>query len=304
MGFLLLLPLPLPLGFKFQSAAWSQAGWEKNILCSSCAPCFSLMDKHTLLQQFHYITSLPSLAYTFIILHTIPYAMRDHDIDNNITTSTQPPQLNCSTNPSTSSSAHDTPTTSTSENLEKTSGWWTKTEINLLLDFVEGNCILTSARGLNLKKSEFNKACTIVKSKDANQCHYKWGHVCILLSMLIFITYLYYSYALYTKQFCSGTRSLGVAGMTTMVQMHKPQVIICKACPTQSLYNKTMATLLKNAGFYAWYPASRNAHFQSCQLILPVGYAITQFCQYRGGRGRGSRSSPWFTHGSLYSTRS
>ena len=116
--------------------------------------------------------------------------MRDHDIDNDITTSTQPPQLDCSTNPSALSSAHDTPTTSTSKNLEKTSGQWTETEINLLLDFVEGNCILTTARGLNLKKSEFNKAHTIVKSKDVNQCHYKWGHVHILLSMLIFITYL------------------------------------------------------------------------------------------------------------------
>ena len=68
--------------------------------------------------------------------------MRDHDIDNNITTSTQPPQLDHSTNPFASSSAQDTPTTGTSENLEKTSGQWTETEINLL-DFVEGNCILS-----------------------------------------------------------------------------------------------------------------------------------------------------------------
>lgn len=147
-------------------------------LCS----CFSLMDRHTLLQRFHSITSLASLAYTFTALHTIQYAMRDHN--NDTTTTTQPPQLDHDlTNPSASSStAHYTlASTSTSENLDKTSGWWTKNEIKLLLDYVEGNCILTTMRGLNLKKSEFNKAHDMVKSKDANQCHYKWNHVCIFI---------------------------------------------------------------------------------------------------------------------------
>ena len=59
------------------------------ILCSveSCRPqcsdrhrdmlelrlCFSLMDNHTLLQQFCYILSLASLAYIFTTLHTIQY---------------------------------------------------------------------------------------------------------------------------------------------------------------------------------------------------------------------------------------
>jgi hypothetical protein len=140
------------------------------------------MDKHTLLQWFRCITSLASLTYTFTTLHTIQYAMRDHDNDND--TTTQPPQLDCDlTHPSASSStAHDTPaTTSTLENLDKTSGRWTENQIKLLLDYVEGNCVLMTARGLNLKKSEFNKARAMVKLKDVNQCHYKWGHVRIII---------------------------------------------------------------------------------------------------------------------------
>ena len=133
------------------------------------------MDRHTLLQRFRYIMSLASLAYTFTTLHTIQYSMRDHD-DNN---TTGPPDHH-SANLSASSSTHDTPAaTSTSENIEKTNSRWTETEVNLLLDYVEANCILTTARGLNMKKSEFNKARAMVKSKDASQCHYKWGHVSI-----------------------------------------------------------------------------------------------------------------------------
>jgi hypothetical protein len=50
-------------------------------------------------------------------------------------------------------------------------------EIHLLLDYVEANCVLTTVRGLNLKKVHFNKARDMVKTKDAGQCHYKWGHV-------------------------------------------------------------------------------------------------------------------------------
>ena len=109
--------------------------------------------------------------------------MRDHDNNNNNTTHS--PQLDHdSTNPSqaSSSTTHDAPATaSTSENLDKTSGRWTKNKIKLLLDYVEGNCTLMTARGLNLKKSEFNKAHAMVKSKDAGQCHYKWGHVRIVI---------------------------------------------------------------------------------------------------------------------------
>jgi sRNA-binding regulator protein Hfq len=62
-----------------------------------------------------------------------------------------------------------------------------QSEIKLLLDYVEANCILTTAQGLNLKKSEFDKAHVMVKSKDVNQCCYKWGHVISFLSMKVFI---------------------------------------------------------------------------------------------------------------------
>lgn len=60
-----------------------------------------------------------------------------------------------------------------------TAGGLTEHEVKLLLDYVEANCTLTTGRGLNLKKSEFSKARATIKSKDVNQCHYKWGHVCI-----------------------------------------------------------------------------------------------------------------------------
>jgi len=139
------------------------------------------MDQDSLLQRFRYVLSLASLAYTFTILHTIQYSMRDHNIDNNnnTTTSTGPEDYD-STNFSASSTTHDTPTTTnTSENIEKTNSRWTENEVNLLLEYVEANCILTTARGLNMKKSEFNKARAMVKSKDASQCHYKWGHVSV-----------------------------------------------------------------------------------------------------------------------------
>ena len=154
--------------------------------------CFFLMDGHTLLHHFRYIISLASLAYTFTILHAIQYSMRDHNDINN--TTAQTPQDYDSTNPSASTyDTVDTPTnTSMSETIEKSSGWWTENKVKLLLDYVEENCTLTTARGLNLKKSEFNKARTTVKSKDASQCHYKWGHVCIfsiVISMRVFITY-------------------------------------------------------------------------------------------------------------------
>ena len=138
------------------------------------------MDGHTLIQCFRHIISLASLAYTFTVIHTIQYSMRNHDNDNDDDAQTAGDYE--STNFTVSSSTHDTPATaSSSENIEKTSSRWTENEIKLLLDYVEANCVLTTARGLNLKKSEFNKAHATVKSKDANQCHYKWGHVCIFL---------------------------------------------------------------------------------------------------------------------------
>ena len=142
-------------------------------------PCFSLMERSSLIQCFRYIISLASLAYTFTILHTIQYSMQDHDDDNSTSRNLQYHDL---THHSASSSSHDAlATTSTAGTSEKTSGRWTEQEINLLLNYVEGNCVLTTTRGLSLKKSDFNRACDMVKSKDAAQCHYKWGHVCIFV---------------------------------------------------------------------------------------------------------------------------
>ena len=164
----------MPSGFKFHSIV--PAEWTQRTLCS----CFFLMDQHSLLQCFWYIISLASLAYTFTILHTIKYSMQDHDNNNN-TTSTGPQEHDL-TNFSALSSTHETlATTSTLENIEKTNSQWTEHEVNLLLDYIETNCILMTAWGLNLKKSEFNKAWAIVKSKDMSQCHYKWGHVSIFI---------------------------------------------------------------------------------------------------------------------------
>ena len=91
---------------------------------------------------------------------------------------TQTPQDYESTNPSTSTD-DSLATTSMSETTEKSNSRWTEHEVKLLLDYVEANCTLTTGRGLNLKKSEFSKARATIKSKDVNQCHYKWGHVCI-----------------------------------------------------------------------------------------------------------------------------
>ena len=85
---------------------------------------------------------------------------------------------------SASTSTHHTQASgpaSISTAIEKASGRWTEKEVELLLDYVESNCVLMTARGLNLKKTEFNKAHATVKSKDAAQCHYKWGRVCFFV---------------------------------------------------------------------------------------------------------------------------
>ena len=84
--------------------------------------CFSLMDGHPLIQHFCHILSFASLAYTFTTLHTIQYSMQDHCNNNN--TMAQTTEDHNSTNFSASSSTQDTPASvSTSENIEKTSGW-------------------------------------------------------------------------------------------------------------------------------------------------------------------------------------
>ena len=103
--------------------------------------------------------------------------MNSNNRNRNHNITTQPiPGPSDQANPSASapsSSAQATPST--------TSGWWTDQEIKLLLDYVEANCSLNTASGLNLKKSAFTKAHAMVKTKDAKQCHYKWGNVCIII---------------------------------------------------------------------------------------------------------------------------
>lgn len=133
------------------------------------------MDAHTLIRQFRHIVSLTSLACVFSGIHTIQYSLLDHDMDDI-------EDRNLQENDSTSHSGFtSTPDTSnpadTSSNSGKASGCWTDQEITLLLDYVEAHCSLNTSRGLNLKKTQFNKARDTVKSKDASQCHYKWGHV-------------------------------------------------------------------------------------------------------------------------------
>ncbi len=161
-------------------------------------PCFSLMDEQpqtdgpSLIRHFRQILSLASLAYIFTSIHAIQYSMRDHSDHD-----TTPPNPQDTDSYCASSSAHNIPqaaTTSNTEHSEKTSGRWSNHEIMLLLDYVEENCTLTTARGLNLKKSEFNKARDSVRTKDTGQCHYKWGHVCTSVDCYrfrILISYLY-----------------------------------------------------------------------------------------------------------------
>jgi len=54
---------------------------------------------------------------------------------------------------------------------------WTTDEIWLLLGYVEANCVFTTVKGINLKKSEFTKASDVVKTRTTAQCHTKWGRV-------------------------------------------------------------------------------------------------------------------------------
>ena len=135
------------------------------------------MEGPSLVQQFRFIVSLASLAYTFTVLHTLQYTMRNQRNQDDSTTGTQ--AQNQQDHDSNLSSTNDT--TNTSGTSEKNDGRWTEQEIYLLLNYIEQNSILTTARGLNLKKSEFNNARNMIKSKDASQCHYKWGKVSILL---------------------------------------------------------------------------------------------------------------------------
>ena len=112
-------------------------------------------------------------------------------------------------------------------NQERSTGWWTDEEIELFLDSVSTNCTLMTARGLSLKKTAFNQAHVVVKTKDAAQCHYKWGNVCTIIihdGFIAYLSYPLYSYVAHTERSGHGTQNWVVAGMTIMVPMHKPQV--------------------------------------------------------------------------------
>ena len=131
-----------------------------------------------------------------LLTSSLPSTLSSTQCRTRITTTLQDHGCNLSDH-SALTSTHDTQptTTSTSESIKKTSSQWTDNEITLLLNYVESNCTLTTAKGLTLKKSEFNKACATVKSKDATQCHYKWGQVCVF--QVIIIYYLHYLSELY-----------------------------------------------------------------------------------------------------------
>ena len=80
--YLLCFPLPLLSDFEFWVEFCMLRVSVSATIWMLLHPCFSLMDRHTLIQHFHHIISLASLAYTFIVLHTIQYLMRNHDNDN------------------------------------------------------------------------------------------------------------------------------------------------------------------------------------------------------------------------------
>ena len=63
--------------------------WFPRVNITTLHSCCFLMDKHLLLPYFHYIISLSSLTYTFTALHTIQYAMQDHNDDDTTRTMTQ-----------------------------------------------------------------------------------------------------------------------------------------------------------------------------------------------------------------------
>ena len=123
------------------------------------------MDAHTLIWQLCHMISLTSLACVFSGVHTVQYSLLNHDM-NDIE------DCNLQKNDSTSHSGFtSTPDTSnpanTSSNSGKASGHWTDQEITLLLDHVEAHCSFNTLSGLNLKKTQFNKAHDTVKAKDS-----------------------------------------------------------------------------------------------------------------------------------------
>lgn len=138
------------------------------------------MDAQRRLVQFRLILSLASIAYIFSAIHAIQYSALGYDSD---TTDIDSPDSDIVDS---DSDMENNNTVNTEDQAEtsasgKKGGRWSEQEITLLLDYVESQCSLNTARGLTLKKSQFNKARDTVKSKDAGQCHYKWNHVCILI---------------------------------------------------------------------------------------------------------------------------
>ena len=127
--------------------------------------------RRALIRNFRQILSIASVAYTFTSLHTLQYAMRSHEDDN-------PVPDNTIDNSTMTQNTPDDASITASSNVPS-SGRWSSDEIWLLLAYVEANCVFTAAKGINLKKSEFNKARETVKTKTAGQCHYKWGHVSV-----------------------------------------------------------------------------------------------------------------------------
>ena len=150
--YVLCFSLPSPSDFKFFLIQ----------IDGAAHPCFFLIDGPSLVQCFRSLVLLASLAYTFTILHAIQYSMLNHDDS----TTTQNPQTHDLTHYSASSSTNDTlATPSTARSAEKTGGRWNNQGINLLLNYVKQNCTLTTSRGTNLKKSDFNKAHDTVNRK-------------------------------------------------------------------------------------------------------------------------------------------
>ena len=83
-----------------------------------CHPCFSLMDRPSLVQCFCSLVLLASLAYTFTILHAIQYSMLNHDDS----TTTQNPQDHDLTHYSALSSTNNT--LATPSTAGSSVGWW------------------------------------------------------------------------------------------------------------------------------------------------------------------------------------
>lgn len=180
------------------------------------------------MQQFRHVVSLASLAYIFSGIHALQYSLLDSDTDydmndNNLTNL----QQDASTSQSDFTSFHDTHTSNPaniSSSSGKTSGRWTDQEIALLLDYVEAHCPFNSAKGVNLKKTHFNKARDTIKSKDAAQCHYKWNNVCIS-AIYKGLSYLRYGrFVGFITPSLVGIKNLEVVGMINMVSMHGPQL--------------------------------------------------------------------------------